>query len=82
MIPPQILLSSQHLGEKNILLETEGRVKQICPVLLECEDYKNLQENSGDLRLIKSTVNVFVNPKQECMKNNNFKAVGRVVACW
>lgn len=31
---------------KDILLETEGRVKQIGPVLSECEDYKNLQENS------------------------------------
>lgn len=48
-------------------------------MLLECEDYKNLQESSGDLRLIKSTVNVFVNPKQECMRNNNFKAVRRVI---
>lgn len=59
--------------KKDILLETEGRVKQIWPKLSECEDYKNLQESSGDLRLIKSTVNVFVNPKQECMRNNNFK---------
>lgn len=67
---------------KDILLETEGRVKQIGPVLLECEDYKNLWENSGDLRLITSTVNVFVNPKQECMRNNYFKAVGRVIVCW
>lgn len=82
MIPPQIQLSSQHLGEKDILLESEDRVEKIFPVLSECEDYKNLQENSGDLRLIKCTVNVSVNPNQECMRNNNFKAVAREIVCW
>lgn len=29
MIPPQIQLSSQHLGEKDILLESEDRVEKI-----------------------------------------------------
>ena len=35
MIPPQIQLSSQYLGAKDILLETEARVIQIWPVLSE-----------------------------------------------
>lgn len=35
MIPSQVQHSSQHFGEKDILLETEARVIQIWPVLSE-----------------------------------------------